>query len=71
VEAHILHSFSQADFYGCTLRVVVAGFIRPEIRFAGLPQLLARIKTDIGLAKAQLEAPEAAALRDHASFRAA
>jgi riboflavin kinase len=49
--------------------VVVAGFVRPEIRFTGLPQLLARIKTDIGIAKSQLDEPAAAALRVHSSFK--
>lgn len=67
IEVHILHKYSQEEFYGSQLRVVVSGFIRPEIKFAGLPQLLARIKADIGIAKAQLDEPEAAALRmsDH------
>lgn len=63
IEVHILHKYSQEEFYGSQLRVVVAGFIRPEIRFAGLPQLLGRIRTDIGIAKSQLDEPEAAALR--------
>lgn len=63
VEVHILHKYSQEEFYGSQLRVVVSGFIRPEIKFAGLPQLLARIKTDIGIAKSQLDEPEAAALK--------
>jgi riboflavin kinase len=69
VEVHVLHSYSQEEFYGCTMRAVVAGFVRPEIRFSGLPQLLARIKTDIGIAKSQLDEPAAAALRVHSSFK--
>lgn len=69
VEVHILHKYSLEEFYGAHLRVVVAGFIRPEIRFSGLPQLLARIKMDIGIAKSQLDEPEAATWRLHESFR--
>jgi riboflavin kinase len=68
VEVYILHTYSQEEFYGCRLRVVAAGFVRPEIRFAGLQQLLGRIRTDIGIAKAQLDEPQAAALRLHESF---
>jgi riboflavin kinase len=70
IEVHILHKYSQEEFYGAQLCVVVSGFIRPEIKFAGLPQLLARIKTDIGIAKAQLDEPEAAALRLSDYFKA-
>ncbi|KAF6257480.1 Flavokinase-domain-containing protein [Scenedesmus sp. NREL 46B-D3] len=69
VEVHVLHKYSQEEFYGYTIRVVVAGFVRPEIRFSGLPQLLARIKADIGIAKSQLDEPAAAALRVHSSFK--
>jgi riboflavin kinase len=39
------------DFYGETMRVDVCGYIRPEMRFESLPELVARIKTDIGLAR--------------------
>lgn len=70
IEVHILHKYSQEEFYGSQLRVVVAGFIRPEVKFAGLPQLLARIRTDIGIAKSQLDEPEAAALRLSEFFKA-
>jgi riboflavin kinase len=69
VEVHILHKYGMEEFYGAQLRVVVAGFIRPEIKFAGLQQLLARIKTDIGIAKSQLDEPEAAALRLSEHFK--
>lgn len=35
---------------------VVRGGFRPEMKFGGLPALIARIQTDIGLAKVQLDA---------------
>eukprot|EP00878_Enallax_costatus_P024236 GHUV01025847.1.p1 GENE.GHUV01025847.1~~GHUV01025847.1.p1 ORF type:complete len:142 (-),score=38.24 GHUV01025847.1:48-473(-) len=69
VEVHILHSYSHEEFYGAAIRVAIHGFIRPEIKFTGLQQLLARIKTDIGIAKSQLDEAAAAALRGHNIFR--
>lgn len=33
------------------------GFLRPEIRFASLQDLVFRIMTDVGLAKTQLALP--------------
>jgi riboflavin kinase len=56
-----------AEFYGARLRVVVTGFLRPEMRFEGLPALLSRIKADIGVSKSQLldeAGPHEAARRD-------
>lgn len=55
VEVHILHTFKAEDFHGKHLKVSVLGFIRPEIKFSGLPELLERINTDIGIAKSQLD----------------
>lgn len=63
MEVHILHTYSQEEFYGAQLSVAVVGFLRPEMRFAGLQQLLGRIKTDIALAKLHTEDPE---LQQHA-----
>ena len=53
VEAHILHTYGD-DFYGEALKLLVVGFIRPEMQFAGLDDLINRIHTDIGLAQNQL-----------------
>ncbi len=59
-----MHDFGR-EFYGETLRVSVLGFMRPELRFASMPELVARIRADIGAASALLDAPEnAAAGRD-------
>jgi riboflavin kinase len=60
-------SSSFAEFYGARMRVVVTGFLRPEMRFEGLAALVSRIKADFGVSKAQLTAedgPHAAARRD-------
>jgi hypothetical protein len=41
------------------LRVVVLGYIRPEMRFpGGLPQLIDRIKTDVAVGRNQLDDAE-------------
>lgn len=55
VEVHIIHKYAAEDFHGRQLRVVALGFLRPEMKFSGLPALLERIKTDIGIAKSQLD----------------
>lgn len=57
VEVHIMHRFSVEDFHGAQLRVTALGFLRPEIKFSGIQALLERIRTDIGLASAQLDTP--------------
>lgn len=50
---HILGDYEE-DFYGEQLKVVVLGFVRPEIKFNGLEELVNRIHQDIGIAKQQL-----------------
>lgn len=57
VEAHILHEYRD-DFHGSTVKLLILGFIRPEVKFSGLQDLVNRIKADIGLAKGQLQSPE-------------
>jgi riboflavin kinase len=62
VEVHLLHAFPQ-PFYGRRLRVLCLGFLRPELRFGGLQQLVARIRTDVGIASALLDQPALAEQR--------
>lgn len=54
VEVHIMHNY-QGDFYGKDAKVVVLGYIRPEVKFAGIQELLRRIHADIGIARSQLD----------------
>ena len=42
---------------------------RPEMRFSGLEELIARIKSDVGISRAQLDMPEHARAREHRLFR--
>eukprot|EP00959_Pyramimonas_sp_CCMP1952_P201946 4222902-Pyramimonas_sp.AAC.1 len=52
-EVHIMHDYGR-DFHGERLSVVVLGYLRPELRFASLTELVDRIHKDIGLSKAML-----------------
>eukprot|EP01023_Acetabularia_acetabulum_P028880 TRINITY_DN27278_c1_g1_i2.p2 TRINITY_DN27278_c1_g1~~TRINITY_DN27278_c1_g1_i2.p2 ORF type:complete len:448 (-),score=46.65 TRINITY_DN27278_c1_g1_i2:166-1419(-) len=54
VEAHILHDYNR-DFHGEYLKLVAIGFIRPEMKFQGLQELILRIKADVAIAKYQLD----------------
>ena len=54
MEPHLLHLFSE-DFYGEELKLVVAGYLRPELNFPSLEALKAAIAEDIALAKGRLE----------------
>ena len=54
VEPHLLHEFAE-DFYGSTLRLVLCGYIRPELNFSGLDELITAIHDDIAYAKEKLD----------------
>jgi FAD synthase len=48
-----LHTFTD-DFYGQELRLVVAGYLRPELNFPSLDALKSAIAQDIVFAKESL-----------------
>jgi len=56
VEVHIMYDYSR-DFHGERLRVVLVGYLRPELRFPSMTVLVDRIQTDIGLARSMLTNP--------------
>ena len=68
IEVHVLADMGR-DFYGETMRVLALGFMRPELKFAGLNDLVARIRADVGQAAAMLDAPESAAAAEDAFIR--
>ena len=68
VEPWLLHEFAE-DFYGAELRLVVAGYIRPEADFTTLEALIAQIRGDADVARAALELPPYAPLRDDPFLR--
>ena len=41
---------------------------RPEMRFSGIEELIAHIKSDVGISKAQLDMPEHARVREPRLF---
>lgn len=57
METHIMHEFD-SDFYGSVLRVSILGYIRPEMDFKSLEDLIARIKNDISVAHVELDKRE-------------
>ncbi|CAM9094023.1 unnamed protein product [Pylaiella littoralis] len=61
VEPHLLHEFSE-DFYGEKLHVLLCGFIRNELNFNSLDELVVAIADDIKFAKEIFEDPAVFAL---------
>ncbi|KAI1316456.1 riboflavin kinase [Mortierella claussenii] len=67
-EVHIMHNFHR-DFYGDELRVVVLGYIRPELDYTTLEALIEDINIDIEVAHRSLERAEYTAFKDDALFQ--
>ncbi|XP_026819659.1 putative riboflavin kinase [Rhopalosiphum maidis] len=57
MEIHILKQFDE-DFYGSNLKVKVVGFIRPELNFNSVDELVNTIHSDIEYAKQNLDENE-------------
>ena len=55
IEVHVMETMGR-DFYGETMECVALGYLRPEMKFKGLRELVGRIMTDIGLARNALDA---------------
>ncbi|KAG0056452.1 riboflavin kinase [Gryganskiella cystojenkinii] len=66
-EVHIMHNFHR-DFYGDDLRVVVLGYIRPELDYTTLAALIEDINIDIEVAHNSLERPEYASFKEDPLF---
>ncbi|KAF9978929.1 riboflavin kinase [Actinomortierella ambigua] len=66
-EVHIMHKFDN-DFYGDELRVVVLGYIRPELDYTTLEALIQDINIDIEVAHNSLARPEYAAFQNDPLF---
>ena len=63
METHILQKFP-ADFYGCTLRILMTGYLRPEENYSSLDELIKAIRNDIKNADEELERPEQKKLKE-------
>lgn len=58
IECHVIGDVLD-DFYGEEMRVLLLGFLRPEMAFDSLPALVQRIRTDVGLATKVLDGERA------------
>ncbi|KAG5180474.1 putative riboflavin kinase [Tribonema minus] len=58
VEPHLLHDFGDNDFYGETLHLRICSYIRPEMNFVSLDDLIRAIHGDIAYAHQKLAEPE-------------
>ncbi|KAL4334032.1 hypothetical protein GQ457_07G028750 [Hibiscus cannabinus] len=56
IEPWLLHEFNE-DFYGEELRLVIVGYIRPEVNFPSLESLVAKIHEDKRMAERALDLP--------------
>lgn len=65
MEAHLIHKFDE-DFYGSCLRLVIVGWIREQMDFNSLDELISAIQNDIAEASRLLD--ESKSLADHPFF---
>ncbi|CEG39100.1 riboflavin kinase [Plasmopara halstedii] len=56
VEPHLLHKFDE-DFYGAQLKLVISGYLRPEMDFPSLESLVKAIHDDIAQSNEWLDTP--------------
>lgn len=68
MEVYIIHKFDE-DFYGSTLRICMLGYIRPEMDFNSLDDLLNTIRNDIKIAETELDKPEFLSYKDNSFFK--
>lgn len=54
VEVHIMHDFAE-DFYGAQMKLLILGFIRPELDYVSREALIEDIQTDIQVGGRSLE----------------
>ncbi|CAM9918212.1 unnamed protein product [Ectocarpus sp. 12 AP-2014] len=67
VEGHLI-GYEGEDFYGRTMRMLLAGFQRREKKFASFPELVATINKDVRDAAAALDEPRFSAFKADAFF---
>ena len=57
VETHIINSYD-SDLYGRFLKLIICAYIRPELNFDSLDELVTAISDDIEYSKSQLDTQE-------------
>lgn len=68
METHVLHHFDD-DFYDQNLRVCILGYLRPELNFNSLDDLISAIKKDINDAEEELENPNLKEYKNNDFFK--
>ena len=68
METHIINYFG-TDFCGSQLRICITGYIRPEMDFRSLDDLIFTIKIDIDTANIKLERAEMKTIQDYGFFQ--
>mmetsp|Transcript_38200 Transcript_38200/g.75189 ORF Transcript_38200/g.75189 Transcript_38200/m.75189 type:complete len:180 (-) Transcript_38200:495-1034(-) len=54
VEAYLVHQFPE-DFYGATMKLMICGYLRPQVPFSSLESLVDAIKNDVVAGTSALE----------------
>lgn len=68
LEAYLMEEGLPLEFYGSEMRLCILGYLRPELKFDSLDDLIAGIKNDVAVAKAVLDDPKVQQYRQHAIF---
>lgn len=68
METHIMHQYEN-DFYGQELKVCILGYLRPEMNFNSLDELICAIKKDISDADKYLDEGKNSTFKTHEFFR--
>lgn len=59
----------EEDFYGSLLKICILGYIRPEMDFKSLQDLIDTINNDISVADSELNKPEHIQFQNHEFFK--
>lgn len=68
MEIHILYKFER-EFYGSLMKVCVLNYLRPEMNFPSVDELISAINSDVSIASKELDKPEFLKFREHEYFQ--
>lgn len=68
LEAYLMADIFDPEFYGEEMRLCIIGFMRPELKFNSLQQLIEHIQNDVKVADAALDLPRTEVYRTHTSL---
>lgn len=67
LEAYLMSEFEE-DFYGEEMRLCIIGYMRPELKFDSLDELIEHIQNDIQVAKSALDVEKVQQFRTYPAF---